>query len=88
MFHSKILATGRRVIDFNRASQFMDRELLEQSITAMEHERDTKPRWDATYDAQWVWDYYCGRHFEKYGNYFMPDADPNWDQGLVSGEPR
>jgi hypothetical protein len=58
----------------------MDKTLLAQSIKAMNDERDNDPRHDAVYDAQWVWDFYCQRHYEKYGQPFTPHVDPNWDQ--------
>jgi hypothetical protein len=80
MFHTYVLAYSGTVVDFDRASFLMDRELLAQARQAMVHERDTNPRPDATYDAQWVWDYYCGRHYEKYGEPFGPNVIPRWDQ--------
>jgi len=39
----------------------------------------TAPRWDAKYDAQWVWDYYCAQHRERYGEPFTPNVSPTWD---------
>jgi hypothetical protein len=54
----------------------MDRDLLAQSLRAMMRERNTTPRCDASYDAQWVWDDYCQRHWEAYGAPFYPDVDP------------
>jgi hypothetical protein len=80
MFHTYVFAQSGNKVDFDRASFLMDRDLLKASIEAMRHERDTCPRWDATYGAQWVWDYYCERHFELYSEYFVPDVDPTWDQ--------
>lgn len=66
-------------VDFDRASYLMDKTLLRQAIRAMNLERFRSPRHDTTYGAQWIWDYYCQRHFEKYGTFFPPDADPTWD---------
>lgn len=89
MFHTYVFAETGNEVDFDRASFLMDRDLLKASIEAMRHERDTCPRWDAIYDAQWVWDYYCERHFETYGEYFVPDVDQTWDrpEPLPSKEP-
>jgi hypothetical protein len=81
MFHTYVLAASGNVVDFDRASFLMDKDLLDQSIKAMHHERDSNPRPDATYDAQWVWDHYCGRHCERYGNGFIPNEKPHWDSG-------
>jgi hypothetical protein len=79
VFHTYVLAKSKREIDIDRASYLMDKDLYRQSLAAMRHERDTDPRPDATYGAQWVWDYYCQRHIEKYGAYFEPDVSPTWD---------
>jgi hypothetical protein len=67
MFHTHVLTVanrpdgGKKAVDFDRASFLMDKDLLKQSIEAMEHERDYNPRHDASYGAQWVLDYYCYR---------------------------
>ena len=79
VFHTYVLAYSGTVVDFDHASFLMDKELLRQSRTAMETERDTAPRWDARYGAQWVWDYYCARHYERYGEDFGPNVIPGWD---------
>ncbi len=79
MFHTYVLAYSGKSVDIDRASYLMDKDLYAQAIKAMRHERDTDPRHDATYDAQWVWDYYCQRHVEKYGDPFAPQIDPTWD---------
>ena len=85
MFHTYVQTQapdpdgGCRCVDFDRASYLMDKDLLQEAIDAMKHEQSTCPRWDATYGAQWVWDEYCERHAEKYGEYFRPDVDPTWD---------
>jgi hypothetical protein len=85
MFHTYVLTAaprpggGKKCVDFDRASFLMDKELLQRSLDAMKDERDNRPRWDADYGAQWVWDYYCERHHEKFGEPFIPDVDPNWD---------
>jgi hypothetical protein len=87
MFHTTVLAFSGTVVDFDRASWLMDRELLAQSMRAMTKERNTNPRWDARYGAQWVWDYYCARHAEKYDVAFGPDVIPHWDSGKKADAP-
>jgi hypothetical protein len=79
MFHTYVLAACGKNVDFDRASFLMDRDLLQQSIDAMTHEQTSEPRWDTTRRAQWVWDHYCARHAETYGESFRPDVDPCWD---------
>jgi hypothetical protein len=70
----------KKLIDIDRASFLMDKMLLAQSIKAMNDERDNNPRDEGIYGAQWIWDFYCERHYEKYGQAFTPDVDPHWDQ--------
>lgn len=74
-----VLAQSGKVFELDRASPLMDQLLLENTKAAMLHEQTNAPRWDATYGAQWIWDYYCQRHVEKYGEYFDPDVNPDWD---------
>jgi hypothetical protein len=62
MFHTYVLTFSGNVVDIDRASFLMDRELYDGAIKAMRHEQATCPRPDARYSAQWVWDYYCERH--------------------------
>ena len=81
MFHTYVLAFSGTAVDFDRASFLMDKDLLQASLDAMQHEKATCPRWDADYGAQWVWDYYCPRHFERYGEPFGPQVIPHWDSG-------
>jgi len=57
MFHTYIRAASGNRVDIDRASFLMDRELFETAIEAMRLERDTCPRPDPSYGAQWVWDY-------------------------------
>ena len=80
MFHTYVQNAAKKMVDIDRASYLMDKGLYAQSKADMAKEREEDPRHDAVYDAQWVWDYYCQRHVEKYGAYFEPDVDPNWDQ--------
>jgi hypothetical protein len=62
MVRTYVLAASGTVVYFDRASFLMDRKLLQQSRDAMRDERDNRPRSDAVYDAQWIWDHYCQRH--------------------------
>ena len=80
MFHTYVLAASGTVVDFDRASYLMDKDLLQQGLDAMRHEQQNAPRHDANYGAQWVWDYYCARHWERYNEPFAPDATPDWDR--------
>jgi hypothetical protein len=78
MFHTYITATSGTVVDFDRASFLMDDDLLRCSIEAMRSEPDAARR-DIAASAQWVWDDYCRRHQEHYGESFGPDVIPNRD---------
>lgn len=83
---------GVKVVDFERARLLMDRELLRGAIKAMnkamaagidEWDKFCAERNGMTFDPfgpQWIWDYYCARHYEKYGTPFQPDVDPDWDR--------
>ena len=82
MFHDEVLAAEGHMVDFHRASVLMDRDLLSESLRAMMRERNTSLRWDAVYGAQWVWEDYCGRHFDRYGEPFGPDVNPDWDSAV------
>jgi hypothetical protein len=86
MFHDEVLTAEGRAVDFDRASVLMDRELLSASLRAMMRERNTSPRWDAVYDAQWVWEDYCERHLDRYGEEFGPEINPAWDSAVSQPE--
>jgi len=78
LLRAEVFAQSGNVFEFGRASPLMDKHLLRETIEAMVHERDTRPREDAKYDTQWVWEEYCERHLEHYGDYFIPDVSPTW----------
>src|SRR5262249_1008179 len=80
MSDTRIVTTAKAVVEFDRASFLMDRELFQQSTDETRHERDPCPRHDATYSAQWVWAVYCERHRERYDEEFGPDVIEGWDQ--------
>jgi hypothetical protein len=80
MFHAYVLAFSGNVVDIDRASFLMDRELYDNAIKAMRHEQATCPRPDARYSAQLVWDYYCQRHWEPTARRSCPTVDPEWDR--------
>jgi hypothetical protein len=65
-------------VDFDAAAPLMDRPLISEAMEAMRHEQQHCPRWDTTYGPQWVWSYYCGRHWETYDAPFAPTVDPKW----------
>jgi hypothetical protein len=78
MFHTYILTKGGSMVDFDRASFLMDDELLQRALEARQTARQTGPS-DAAYGAQSVWDDYCQRHQERYGEGFVCDITPGWD---------
>lgn len=81
MFHSYAQAATGKMIDLNRAQFLFDKELARQAALWTEQNfdmiREERNPW-ADKD-QVFWDYYCGRHYEKYGEYFTPHVDPNWE---------
>lgn len=87
MFHTYVLAFSGKSIDIDRASFLMDKTLLHQAIKAMDKEKAADPRPDASYGPQWIWDYYCGAHREKYGEGFEPNVNPQWDHDPPSRAP-
>lgn len=44
MFHTYVLAQSKRMVDIDRASFLMDKDLFKAAIAAMEYERDHEPR--------------------------------------------
>ncbi len=71
MFHRYVLpAVGTKPVDFDRARLLMDRELLRRAIKEMNAAKST--------DLQWIWDRYCSLHFERYGQSFEPNSNPEW----------
>jgi hypothetical protein len=52
MFHTYVLAFSHTMVDFDRASFLMDKDLLQASLDAMRHEQTTCPRWDDDYGAR------------------------------------
>ena len=93
MFHTYVTASSGRKIDIDRARFLMDDELfaeahreLIKSMTPQGFnpfdiacaERMFYPTME--HKAWRVWRNYCHRHLEKYGEPFVPDVDPNWDE--------
>jgi hypothetical protein len=78
MFHRYVLAKSTNSVDFDRATRLMDLSLLND---AHEMAKDGQSK------LQFIWDYYCQRHVEKYGTYFQPDVDPTWDQPPLKARP-
>ena len=78
MHHRYIIATSGKQIDADRAGWLMDRQLVDDARKAMlaEHLADSDP--DALCNMQRLWDEYCRRHREKYGEGFPPDVDSDW----------
>jgi hypothetical protein len=80
MIETHVRASSGVRVDFHRASLLMDKALLESTLEAMRAERDAAPTSTYFYDAQWAWEFYRARHYEKYGEDFAPDVDPRWDR--------
>jgi hypothetical protein len=76
-----VQAQTRKMVDFDRVRPLMDQELLRQCYEEMGREQAEYPRDDARYGPWWIFECYCSRHHDKYGEPFRPDVDPNWDQG-------
>jgi len=79
IFHTYVVAATGTVVDFDRAFFLMNRELLDEAMAALRHERDSVSESDIARDAQWVWEDYCQRHRDHYGTPFGPDIIPGWD---------
>ena len=80
MFPVYVLAASGTFVDFDRALPLMDKDLLQQTLNALQNERDHLLRVEVDYGLQWLWDYYCERHREKFGEGFIPNVTPGWDQ--------
>lgn len=76
MFHTYITTASGYAVDFDRASFLMDKTLLGQALEVRRERRAAQPD---DYGAQWVWNDYCRRHEEHYGEGFAPDVTPGWD---------
>lgn len=74
-----VLAWSGRSFLIEKATFLMDKDLLRRAKSVMEEERRNSQRWDAEYGPQWIWDWYCERHLEKYGVPFGPNVNPRWD---------
>ena len=51
MFHHEVLAAEGHVVDFDRASVLMDRDLLSKSLRAMIRERNATSSWTRVWRA-------------------------------------
>jgi hypothetical protein len=84
-FDPVILTKAGTVMDYDRAVLLLDKTLVQETLRAMRTEQDACPGWDTRYGAQWIWDDYCRRHLEKYGEHFPPDVIPGWDHFPTPG---
>lgn len=100
MFHTYVVARSGNLVDIDRASFLMDKDIFDASIRAM---REARANWPNPFDedcarrmgspppkfdaAQWVWDHYCERYVETYGEEFLPDISPDWDEGGPPPQP-
>jgi hypothetical protein len=93
MFHRYITAATGRQIDIDRASYLMDKTLW-QPVKAASIARlglspfdfdcakrngMAAPRASEPVMLQAIWEEYCRAHFNKHGEDFVPNADPEWD---------
>lgn len=91
MFHTYVKASSGAKIDIDRARYLMDDVLFKRAYLTML--RETFPNGlepfdigihervrGVEYNAQQTWLKYCVLHKKKYGEAFIPDVDPTWDQ--------
>lgn len=78
MHHRYVYSRHLKAVDFDRASFLMDQDLLNHVYDEMRREMFANPRPDADYGLQWIWERYASSHFERFGQQFQPDADPEW----------
>jgi hypothetical protein len=81
VFNRTIEASSGTLVDFDRASLLMDKELFQRAFDAIRNDRDNCPPWDMSFcGAQRVWDSYCQRHLGRYRKPFAPDVTPGWGE--------
>lgn len=85
MFHTYVTTSAGAEVDIDRASFLMDKALFNQALFRAQHSDQESACFDLesgdnpTLPGR-VWYWYCQFHYEKYGEPFKPDIDPNWDQ--------
>ncbi len=86
MFHSYVTTAAKRpdgkgakAVDVDRAMFLMDDELKHQALAWAEKNWPAIEKDGGSTLAQAFWDYYCSRHYEKFGESFIPQIDPHWD---------
>jgi hypothetical protein len=78
-FDPVIRTKAGTVMDYDRAVLLLDKTLVQETFQAMGPEPAPYPGWGLRHGAQSIWDDYCRRHLEKYGEPFAPDVIPGWD---------
>lgn len=86
MFHTYVLTAakrpdgkGQKAVDVDRAMFLMDEELKLQALAWADENWPAIEKEGGSSLAQAFWGYYCQRHYEKFGESFTPQVDPNWD---------
>ena len=92
MFHTYVTASCGNKVDIDRARWLMDDGIFHAvHQTAIKNaspvgfspfDIDVAQRMDSKNRPlpQRVWEAYCAKHAEKYGQPFEPDVNPHWDQ--------
>lgn len=77
MPHSFVVNASRVNIDFDRAQSLMDETLAELSAHWVDQNVAILKRSGITNQDQALFDNYCRRHLEYYGEHFAPDLMAN-----------
>jgi hypothetical protein len=86
MFHVYVLTAaprpdgrGRKTVDMGRAQFLMDKELLREAIDHMDKQWPALKAGGGSSKEQGIWEVYCAKHHDKYGEHFRPHVDTNWE---------
>ena len=96
MFHTFVISSSGNIVDFDRASYLMDRDLYRRALQEMWRQPSKPARRrssrtihlaESAGQAQIAWNAYCRLHRERYGEPFVADANPTWDRGNQPSRP-
>ena len=80
MFHKYVLRSRGGPVDIGRAQFLMDQALARDTAAWVDSNwADIVQQGGGGSRDQAFWDHYCERHAEKYGKYFEPDVNPDWN---------
>jgi hypothetical protein len=86
MFHTYVQALAkepdgqsRKAVDMGRAQFLMDTDLIHDAVAWAEKKWPELEAQGALSQEQVIWDRYCEKHEEKYGDPFRPNVDPHWN---------